>query len=330
MEMRRFEFTEYDVTDCRFGRLGKGEDRRWALVETVSGFHDWIQSAKHLAQTKIESPGNELYVKESANAGALYGLVLWKRTGVESAVCAINADDPPKAETKVKVRKFDKNDIPGEPLYFVVNPRAGRLFSVRTSSVRQVGKAELIRSMQFFMGIRSKRVRSRQTLTDDGPSESICSSSGTPARKPVFRVRVKRRRSVLDRVLENPDQIKTLVHTIPFKDISTHQRLLILRPLLKFFHEDLGGENFERARSVTYAISVGGMQRSDVEKAIESQETAAPGQKVGFRLTKSNQTIWADECLSRRTVELELDSENGVFSAADILRVAGETFVDWL
>ncbi len=330
MEPSKFEFTEYDVTDCRFGRLVKDKDRRCALVDTISGFHAWVQAAKHLAETRIESPGEDLYVKESVASGMLYGFVLWKRTGVESSVCAINADDPPNAETKVKVRMFDENDIPGEPLYFIVNPGANRLFAVRPSSVRPIGREDLVRAIKFFMGIRSKHVQSRQSPTEDGLSESIRCSSGESAKEPVFRVRVNKRQSVLDRVLENPDHVKTLVHTIPFKDKNPRQRWLILSPLLKFFHEDLGGESFERTRSVTYAIAVDGMRREAVEKAIDAQERATPGQRIGFKLTKSNQTIWADECLSRRTVNLEIESENGVFAIKAILDAAGTMLSGWL
>ena len=330
METTRFEFTEYDVTDCRFGRLVKDKDRRCALGDTVSGFHAWVQAAKHLAETRIESPGEELYVKESGVSGDLYGFVLWKRMGVESSVCAINADDPPNAETKVKVRMFGENDIPGEPLYFIVNPGANRLFAVRPSSARPIGRADLVQAIKFFMGIRSKHVQSRQSMPGQGHLESVRSSSGESAKEPVFRVRVKKRQSVLDRVLENPNHVKTLVHTIPFKDKNPRQRWSILSPLLKFFHEDLGGESFERTRSVTYAIAVDGMQREDVEKAIDAQERAAPGQRIGFKLTKSNQTIWADECLSRRTVNLEIESENGVFAVGAILKDAEKALAGWL
>jgi len=331
MEQTRFEFTEYDVTDCRFGRPVKGENPRGKLVETVDGFHAWVCSAKHLSDTRIESPGDELYVKESAKAGNLFCVVLWKRVGAAASVCAINANDPPNAETKVKVQAFETNDIPGEPLYFILDPSAGRMFAVRSTTAQRIGHADVCRAMRFFMGIRSKAVSSRCRMTAEGPEKEIIGTEGEePAKEPTFKIRVKRQKSMLDRVLENPGQVNCLVHTIPFKDMNAPKRKRILKPLLQYFHKDLGEDDFDRTRYVSYKIAVDGLVRDDVEKAISAQENALPGQKVGFRLKNTRQTLWADSCLSRQTVDLDIASENGIFSAVELLKSAGAKLGIWL
>lgn len=328
--MKKFEFTEYDITVCRFGKTIDGNGAGTALIDTIQGFHAWVQEAKHLADTRIESPGDELYVKESASTDGLYCLVLWRRVGEGNVTYAINAADPPKAGTKVKIQKFDRNDIPGEPLYFIVNPGLNRLFCVRPPNAQRLGVKDFCRAVKFFMGVRSKRVSVPQCVSGTDLTVNVAAEDGTAAEKPVFKACIKRQKAALDRVLENSGQIKNLIHKIPLSDKSVPERIAIVTPLLEFFHEDFGGENFERTRAVTYKISVDGMMREDVEKAIKAQESAAPGQKVGFGMKKSQQTIWADECLMRRTVDIEIESENGIYMAADVLRSACSTLSGWL
>lgn len=319
-----FSFTRFDISACHFGRATKQMPSKGAMLsQLIHGFCEWVEKAKHLSDTRIDDGESEIYVKDVAEDKGRCCVVLWNKTGSGRTSLAVSKNSPPKTKGVIQKKKFDKDFIPGEPLYYLVEAERVCLWTIRPPLAQRTERTALERAFRFYMGTHSeyfdKSVGKKRTTENDHVVELVPSDKNIQKKLPRFSAKMTRNEQKLDALVARASSIRKLVHVVSFKDMDQQKRSVVVSHLLDIFApSQFSLRQAEDTKRVKYEIDVK-VDASEIRKLVARQENMK-NSRIGFVVKGATTPIWADETILRFERALLLPAEDEVFSAEDLLK----------
>ena len=317
-----FSFTRFDISACHFGRANKNMPPKGAMVsQLIHGFYNWVVKSKHLSDTRIDDGGSEIYVKDVAESNGLCCIVLWNKTGSGQTALAVNRNSPPKTKGSITKKNFGADDIPGEPLYYLVDAGKECLWTLRPPMALRTDRDALERAFRFYMKTHSdyfvKNVSKPRTKGEEHLVKLVPSEKNIQKGLPRFTAKMTRNKQTMEAIVTKASRVRKLVQIVSFKDVDQNYRSDLVTHLLRVFSYRLTPRQAEDTKKVKYEIDVR-LDADEIRGLIANQENN-PNSRIGFVVTGSQTPIWADQTILRFDKTLSLPEEDGVFSAEDLL-----------
>lgn len=320
--MSKFILTAFEVGEC--GWYARGNDEPSAIGTTGEVFGRlaaWVKGQTSIENTRFSFREGRrsapVYAFDVAEKDGDRLVTLWldKSRDASQEVLGLNVKQPPDGSGEVQSKKFDKGYIPGFPVYFFIVPSADRVYSVKPESYQVAGHPEFDSYVQSFI---AKHTGESKPSTDargmpttrygkkDGDGEDL---------NPRFSSQLKKRAQKGEDLIRRVSDIRKLVSVRDLKNQSAAKKKEFIDWILEGFDIGVKVDDVDNVKRARCEVDVE-LTREKLERILESN---APGERVGFIFRNESQVKWTDEYIDRTERELNVNPENGVFNAADLL-----------
>lgn len=309
----RFIVTRYNISSCWFGRKSSDTTVDPHVLNTImSGFCKWVSDSTHMTQTMVNGTNPfKVYVKDCAQAGTDYAVGLWLSSADRSEnVYAIKGDDPPNGEQHVEVLSCSNGNIPGMPAFFFVDATHNALYAVRPEKIRINGKPQFDAAIRFYMAHHAGTIERQRRVENDGTTvvELNMVNEDGETLQPRFGAELQKNPTVTEEILRRSDEIRKIVRVQDLSRKSVQDKRTAIGSILSLMGANLSGdEDVSDSRKLRCEIDVR-LTRDEVERIIQRQGESSD-ERIGFRFRKESKPTWADTCLARKTITLNLDVE---------------------
>lgn len=326
--------TEYVISGCWYGRKRQGTSVNPSeLLSVLGGFRQWVNCTKRMEDTRIEGKTFpfEVYVKDCACIGHDFLISLWlSSTDAKNNIYTIKRDSPPDGTQEVKKRKFDDEDIPGLPTYFFIPADDCRMFAVRPKNLSVNGRTQFDAAIKHYMAKFAKKIPKEKAKLDDGTvllSLKMTDEKGKDL-SPKFESELKEVPSVAKKLLSHAQDVRKIIHTRTLVGKSPKEKKMLIGNLLSIFDADLDDESFDDSEKMRCEIDVN-LTPEEIGKLIKNQDKCKAGERYGFLLKGGSSPIWADSCIARKEVDLEVSVNDDIpISAKAMLNGVESSRVD--
>lgn len=309
----RFVITRYRITGCWFGRKPRDTEVNPAELDRIlDGFHTWVNNTTHMTQTQIlgSQPFN-VFVKDCGKHGMDYVIGLWlSSTDRNDNVYAIQGDDPPNGDQRIDVLRHPDGSIPGMPAFFFVDAAANGLFAMRPEQIRISGKPQFDMAIRYYMANHAGTIERHRHVEDDGENVIELNMIGEDGATltPRFESELQKNPTVSEEILRRVSEIRKIIRVQDISKKSIAERKSAVKRVFSLIGASIENEDVTDSRRIRCEVDVR-LTREDVERLIQRQGDAASDEKIAFKFKGDKKKIWADNCIARKTIDLQFDAD---------------------
>lgn len=320
--MSKFVVTAFDVGAC--GWYARGEDEPSAanrLGDVFKELVDWVKAREHIEETLIRVKDSRMsspvYASDVADKDGDFLVTLWldKSRAGNQEVLGLNVKEPPNGSSKVASKKFGTGFIPGFPVYFFVVPEADRVYSVRPGDNQVSGHKEFDGYVQSFIGAHMGDAKSSTDAEGNKTTLHRMKKNRPEGFSPRFSSKLKKNKREKHDILSRASDIRKIVSSRNLKNESAESKRDFINGLLRVFDLDITADEVGKSKFAKCFIDVE-LTREQVETMLD---TPVRGERIGFVLKGDSKIKWADQCIDRNDIDLDVDPDVSVFDAAELL-----------
>lgn len=324
----KFIVTRYNISGCWYGRRRADTQVEPAELKAVlDGFNKWVNSVPHMTHTQIlGTQPFKVYVKDSDAHGTDYAVGLWlSSTDASNNIYSISGDDPPNGNQRVDVTSFPDGNIPGSPAFFFVDAAHNALYAMRPEKIRINGKPQFDAAVRYFMARHGNVIPRGRRVDGNGTDVVELNMVGRDGEtlRPKFESELQKNPTATDEILRRSGDIRKIIRV---QDISrkpiVEKRSAISR-LCEILGTNVSDDEIADSKRIKCEIDVR-LTHDDVERLITGQSETAD-EKIAFKFKNDPKPMWADACIARKTVSIELDADGPQDVTARKLLAAIET-----
>jgi len=308
-----FVVTRYNITGCWFGKKPPRTQVDALVLKTIlSGFDVWVDTSIRMADTLVSGTAPfRVFVRDSESQGSDFAVSLWlSATDGDDNVYAINGDDPPNGEQRVEVLRSEDGGIPGTPAFFFVDTGNKALYTMRPDNIRISGKPQFDAAMRFYMEHHAQRIHRNISVDEEGVFVESLNMIGPDGEylKPKFESELQRNPTRAEEILRRCNDIRKLIRVQDLSKKPVAERQQAVMNLLALFNAGVSEEDASESRRIKCEVDVR-MSREEVEDIIRRQAECGSDEKIAFKFKGDSKPMWADECIARRKINLDVGTD---------------------
>lgn len=309
----RFVITEYNITGCWYGRRPVDTPVDSHVLKTIlQGFCSWVNGVAHMSHTKVSgvTAPFTVHVRDCASHGNDFMVVLWLSSSRQGDdIYAISADDPPNGMQQINVQHVPDGSIAGFPAFFFVDSDHNRLLTFRHEKIRTNGRPQFDAAMRDYMSLHSNELQRSRSVDDEGENVvtiEMCGADGELL-NPKFESEVRERQAEKADILRRANEIRKIIRVQDISKKPIDEKKSAVRRLFSLIGASIEHEDVSDARKIRCEIDVH-LTREDVENIIRQQSDSPGDERYAFEFKGDSKKVWADKCIARRSVDIDLSS----------------------
>jgi len=318
-----FIVTRYTISGCRYGRKRPNTPVNPAELKAVlDGFDSWVNAAPHMTHTRISGTQPfKVYVKDSSAQGSDFAIGLWlSSTDMSNNIYSISEDDPPNGNQRVGVTSFPDGTIPGTPVFFFVDAAKNALYAMRPEKIRLNGKPQFDAAISYFMERHGNTIPRSQRVDGDGTDVVELNMVGQDGKtlKPKFESELQKNPTQAEEILRRCGDIRKIIHIQDISKKPPEEKRSFISRLNDILGTNVSDDEVADSKRIKCEIDVQ-LTRDDVDRLIRKQAETAD-EKIAFKFKNDPKPMWADTCIARKAISIELQAtEPQDITARDLL-----------
>jgi hypothetical protein len=321
----KFSFTEYNIDHCWYGsKRNKAVDPD-ALYSLFYSFDKWVMGAPHITHTHVtgvDTKSYHVYVKDVAHLEGDFMAILWLSNASltkSNKVVGLKLSDKPGASASIDTTNLKTGFLPGLPVYFYICSKTSQLYTVKPEGSIVTGRQQFDACIRYFMTYHSDKLpKTIETLPSGEKLVTISNkdSEGNTL-SPNFVTSLETTKALRSKIESKAGDVRKLIHTMSTARKTKDEKKSIFDWIMTYTDMKISDAEIEEAQRIKYEVDIC-LTKEHIKDILDKQANAKKGERFGFRLKNSNATIWADEHISRREIDVPI-KEEVVYTASSLL-----------